>query len=60
MKEYLTKQEIMDYFQIKDDTLRKWQKEGLVTCDMGGRKFFFKKEDIVEFMDSKRFRYEVR
>lgn len=51
MKRYMTKKEMMAYFAIGENTVTKWEKEGLPFIDMGRNTHFYKDADIEEFLD---------
>lgn len=54
MKRYMTRDEIMEYFDISNGTLAKWQKEGVdgyvLKHIKKGDKVFYFYEDVDRFM----------
>lgn len=55
LKDYMTLDDMKSYFQVKSDTtISNWEKEGLKVCYINRQSKYYKKEDIQDFMDSKR------
>ena len=55
LKDYMTLDDMKNYFQINtNDTIREWEKGGLKVCYLNRLSKYYKKEDIIEFLDSKR------
>ncbi len=55
LKDYMTLDDMKCYFQVKSDTtISNWEKEGLKVCYINRQSKYYKKEDIQDFMDSKR------
>lgn len=55
LKDYMTLDDMKSYFQVKTNkTISDWEKEGLKVCYISRLSKYYKKEDIQEFMDSKR------
>lgn len=44
LKDYMTRQDMMAYFQIKKDTLREWEIKGLGFKKIGRKKLYEKNE----------------
>lgn len=53
-KDYLSGAEVKAYLSIGDESLRKMMEEGLERYNPVGRRIFFKKEDIKNFIDRHR------
>ncbi len=51
MKDYMTVDEICEYFSIVNSTLDDWRKKGLVPTKVGKR-VYFSASDINDFMKS--------
>lgn len=55
LKDYMTLDDMKSYFQVKSNTtISDWEKEGLKVCYINRQSKYYKKEDIQEFLDSKR------
>lgn len=54
MKKFMTREEIMRYFNISRPSLIKWEKEGLPFIDKGRNSHYYKDTDIEKFMDESR------
>lgn len=55
LKDYMTLDDMKNYFQVKaDSTIGGWEKDGLKVCYFNRQTKYYKKEDIQEFMDSRR------
>lgn len=55
LKDYMTLSDMKNYFQVKSsDTISKWEKGGLKVCFLNREAKYYKKEDIIEFLDSRR------
>lgn len=54
MEKYMTREQMREYFGVSDDTIRKWEKEGLTYCDLGTRTRYYEDTDIINFMDGKK------
>lgn len=54
LPEYLTLKEVSDLLKVHENTLRNWDKNGILKAiRIGGRKIRrYKKEDIIKFMES--------
>ena len=50
MKDYLSVDEMCEYFGITKNTLSAWRSEGLSLCRIG-KKFYFAAKDIDLFME---------
>lgn len=50
MKDYMSAEELQEYFSISKNTLQKWRKAGLRFIKIGG-KILFQKEDIDAFFE---------
>ena len=51
LKEYMTIEDMCNYFQISNATLDNWRKEKGLKDRKIGRKVLFKKEEIERFID---------
>lgn len=51
MKDYLTRNEMMEYFNINADTLREWEHDGLKVVEVSKRKRFYKAETVKKWID---------
>lgn len=51
MKDFMTKDEMEDYFKISSTTLRRWEKWGLKYSQIGGTKFY-PAEWVKEFIEN--------
>ncbi|WP_257875766.1 hypothetical protein [Anaerococcus sp. Marseille-P3625] len=54
LKDYMTLSDMKNYFQISTRTVDNWEKDGLKICFLNRESKYYKKEDIIEFLDSKR------
>ncbi len=55
LKDYMTLQDMKDYFQFKDNkTFSEWEQKGLRIVKLTGKSKLYKKEDIIEFLDKRR------
>lgn len=55
LKDYMTLDDMKSYFQVKsNNTISDREKEGLKVCYINRQSKYYKKEDIQDFMDSKR------
>lgn len=55
LKDYMTLSDMKNYFQFKDNkTFSEWEQKGLKAVILTGKSKLYKKEDIIEFLDSKR------
>lgn len=55
LKDYMTLSDMKNYFQVKTDrTIGKWEEEGLKVCFLNRETKYYKKEDVIEFLDSRR------
>lgn len=55
LKDYMTLSDMKNYFQVKSsETIGKWEEKGLKVCFLNREAKYYKKEDIIEFLDSKR------
>lgn len=52
LKEYMTQSDMIEYFQVSDNTLRKWTQDGLDYIKLFS-KTLYKKEDIEKFIEEK-------
>lgn len=50
MKEFMTREEVAEYFDISLRTLSSWVDRGLPYIVVG-RRVFFQRKDIIEFME---------
>ena len=46
-EELMTRQQVMDYLNIKQTTLWMWEKKGILSPCKIGRKYFYSKSDIL-------------
>ena len=49
IKDFMTRKDMMDYFDIKTDTLLDWENQGLNFKKIG-RKKYYEKEEIKRFI----------
>ena len=55
LKDYMTLSDMKNYFQFKDNkTFSEWEQRGLKAVILTGKSKLYKKEDIIEFLDSRR------
>lgn len=55
LKDYMTLSDMKNYFQFKDNkTFSEWEQKGLKAVILTGKSKLYKKEDIIEFLDSRR------
>lgn len=54
LKDYMTLDDMQNYFQASSGTIGKWEEKGLKVCLLSREKKYYKKDDIVEFLDSKK------
>ena len=55
LKDYMTLSDMKNYFQFKDNkTFSEWEQKGLKTVILTEKSKLYKKEDIIEFLDSRR------
>lgn len=54
LKDYMTLSDMKNYFQISTRTVGDWEKGGLKICFLNRESKYYKKEDIIEFLDSRR------
>lgn len=55
LKDYMTLSDMKNYFQFKDNkTFSEWGQKGLKAVILTGKSKLYKKEDIIEFLDSRR------
>lgn len=55
LKDYMTLSDMKNYFQFKDNkTFSEWEQKGLKAVILTGKSKLYKKEDIIEFLDSMR------
>lgn len=53
LKEYMTPEDMMDYFGFKcKKTFDKWEQEGLKAVRLSERAKFYRAEDIRKFLDN--------
>ena len=53
MKDYMTSEEVQEYFDISKATLYNWRSRGLIFSKIGG-KIFFSKEDLNNFLNDRK------
>ncbi len=55
-REWLTSAAAADYLQVRQETMRRWAREGLIpSVKLGNRGGFrFKREDLERFLESRR------
>ena len=51
MKDYMTIEEMTEYFDISPQTLAKWRESGLMYIEVN-RRIYFDKKDIAEFLET--------
>lgn len=55
LKDYMTLSDMKNYFQVgSNSTISDWEKDGLKVCSLSRQTKYYKKEDIIEFLDSRR------
>lgn len=55
LKDYMTLSDMKNYFQFKDNkTFSEWEQKGLKAVILTEKSKLYKKEDIIEFLDSRR------
>lgn len=54
LKDYMTLSDMANYFQVSTRTVGDWEKDGLIICFFNRESKYYKKEDIVEFLDKRR------
>lgn len=55
LKDYMTLSDMKNYFQVgSNSTISDWEKDGLKVCFLNRQSKYYKKEDIIEFLDSRR------
>ncbi len=52
MLDIFTKKEVMDLLSLKSHTVWRWQKNGWLKPITIGKKIYFKKNDVIQLLDS--------
>lgn len=55
LKDYMTVDDMLNYFDISRNTLVSWEKKGLLRIEPSQRKILYSKADIESFLDSQKF-----
>lgn len=51
LKDYMTLDDMTEYFGLSKKTIGNWEKDGLKTVQLTGRTKFYKASDIREYLD---------
>lgn len=61
LKDYMTLSDMKNYFQVvSNSTISDWEKDGLKVCSLNRQTKYYKKEDIIEFLDSRRAWWKIK